>query len=168
MRCVVTLFGIIALLIGAASPTWALSPQDIVGTWKLLSTVRQAVGNDKAVDNLGPHPKGVLVVTSDYRFIIIETADGREPAKTTEEFAALQKSELAYSGMVTFSPDPDNPQGLKMVNDVDIAWNEEWTNTKQTRFLSLAGSRLTIRTALIKNPNTGEMAVSTLVFERSK
>jgi hypothetical protein len=31
--------------------------------------------------------------------------------------------------MVTFSPDPNNPQGLKMINQVDIAWNEEWANT---------------------------------------
>ena len=55
-----------------------------------------------------------------------------------------------------------------MVNKVDIAWNEEWTGTSQTRFLSLDGNHLTIRTAAIKNPISGEMAISTLVFERSK
>jgi Lipocalin-like domain len=100
--------------------------------------------------------------------MIIETGDGRKAASTTEEFAALQKSELAYSGLVTFSPDPNNPQGLKMSNKVNIAWNEEWTGTSQTRFLSLDGNRLTIRTPLLKNPISGEMAESTLVFERSK
>src|SRR5258708_15303449 len=26
-----------------------------------------------------------------------------------------------------------------MINEVDIAWNEEWTGTSQTRFLSLDG-----------------------------
>jgi hypothetical protein len=67
-----------------------------------------------------------------------------------------------------FSPDPNNSQGLKIINNVDIAWNEEWTGTSQTRFLSLNGNRLTIRTALIKNPISGEMATSTLEFERSK
>jgi hypothetical protein len=51
---------------------------------------------------------------------------------------------------------------------VDISWNEEWTGTNQTRFLSLDGNRLTIRTPLYKNPVTGEMAISTLVFELSK
>jgi Lipocalin-like domain len=55
-----------------------------------------------------------------------------------------------------------------MINKVDIAWNEEWTGTGQTRFLSLDGNRLTIRTPVLKNPISGEMATSTPVFERSK
>jgi hypothetical protein len=42
--------------------------------------------------------------------------------------------------------DPNNSQGLKMINEVDIAWNEEWSGTSQTGFLSLDGNRLTIRT----------------------
>jgi hypothetical protein len=151
-----------------ASPASALTPEDIVGTWKLLSSVRQVQGADKVVNNLGAHPNGVLVITPDHRFIIIETADGRKAATTTEEFAGLQKSELAYSGRITFTPDPNNPQGLKMTNSVDIAWNEEWTGTDQVRFLSLDKDHLTIRTPLIKNPVSGEMAVATLVFERSK
>jgi hypothetical protein len=167
MKFVVTTIGI-ALMVGGASPLWALEPQDLVGTWKLLSNVRQVVDSDKLVDNLGAHPNGVMIITPEHRFVYIATAEGRKPAKTTEEFAALQKSELAYSGLVTFSPDPDNSKSLKMVNKVDIAWNEEWTGTSQTRFLSLDGNRLTIRTALIKNPISGEMAISTLVFERSK
>jgi hypothetical protein len=44
------------------------------------------------------------------------------------------------------SIDPNNSQGLKMINEVDIAWNEEWTGISQTGFLSLDGNRLTIRT----------------------
>lgn len=168
MRWIIASVGLAALTVCAAHPAAALSPEDVVGTWKLLSTVRQVEGSDKMLNNLGEHPHGVLVITSDHRFILIEAAGGRKPASTTEEFAALQKSEVAYSGLVTFSPDPDNPRGLKTVTTVDIAWNEEWTGTSQTRFLSLDGNRLTMRTPLYKNPLTGEMAVSTLVFERSK
>jgi hypothetical protein len=168
MKRIVKVFGVIGLTIFATRPVYALSPEDIVGTWKLLSTVRQVEGSDKLVNNLGEKPKGILVITPEYRFIIIETGDGRKPASTTEEYAALQKSELAYSGLITFSPDPSNAQGLKMTNKVDIAWNEEWTDTSQSRFLSLARNRLTIRTAVVKSPISGEMAVSTLVFERSK
>ena len=158
-----------ALLIGMGGASWALEPQDVVGTWKLLSSVRQVAGSDKVIDNLGAHPNGVLIITPEHRFIVIFTAaEGRRPATTTEEFAALQKSQIAYSGLATLSPDPDNPKGLKLLNKVDIAWNEEWTGTVQTRFLSFEGNRLTIRTPLIKNPYTGEMAISTLLFERSK
>ena len=79
----------------------------------MLSTVRQLEGDDKVINNLGEHPKGIMIITPDYRFIIIETGDGRKAASTTEEFAALQKSELAYSGLVTFSPDPSNSQGVE-------------------------------------------------------
>lgn len=168
MKAIVTSAAWIALAIAAASPARALSPQELVGTWTMLSNVRQVEGHNGTVNNLGEHPKGVMIITPDHRFLIVETAGGRKAASTTEEFAALQKSELAYSGLVTFSPDPGNPHGLKMVNRVDIAWNEEWSGTDQTRFLTLDGNRLTIRTALIKNPISGEMAVSTLVFERSK
>ena len=169
MKRITTSIGLIALVISTASPAWSLSPEDVVGTtWKLLSNVRQVEGSDKLVNNLGAHPNAVLVITSDHRFVFIETAEGRKPATTTEEFAALQRSEVAYSGLVTFLPDPNNSQGLKMINKVDIAWNEEWKGTSQTRFLSLDGNRLTINTPLIKNPITGEMAISTLVFERSK
>ena len=127
MKPIVPAFSLIALLLGAASQAWALSQEDLVGTWKLLSTVRQIVGSDKVINNLGARPNGVMIITPDHRFIIIETGDGRQPAKTTEEFAALQKSELAFSGLATFTPDPDNPQVLRMVSKVDVSWNEEWT-----------------------------------------
>ena len=164
MRWVFVFITFVAL----AQPAWALSPQELVGTWKMLSTVRQSPGSDKAVDNLGAHPLGVMIMTPDFRFMIIETADGRQAAASTDGYASLQRSELAYSGLASFSPDPGNPNGLRMVNKVDIAWNEEWKDTDQVRLLSLDGNRLTIHTELIKSPLTGERTVSTLVFERSK
>jgi hypothetical protein len=167
-RISATLCWIVLSGLAAPVPARALSPQEIVGTWNLLTSVRQVVGTDKTVDNLGAHPNGKLVITPEGRFIIIETAEGRKPANTMEEFAALQKSEIADSGLITVSPDWQNPQGLKMVIHVDIAWNEEWVGTDQVRFLSLDGDRLTIKTPPIKNPISGEMAVATLVFERSK
>jgi Lipocalin-like domain len=110
MQRIIAAFGLIALTIGAPAPACALTPEDLVGTWKMLSTVRQLEGDDKVINNLGEHPKGIMIITPDYRFIIIETGDGRKAASTTEEFAALQKSELAYSGLVTFSPDPIIPK----------------------------------------------------------
>lgn len=104
-------FGVLALTlwICAGGSAWALSADDVVGTWKVLSSVRQSEGGDKIINNLGEHPNGVMIITPDHRFIIIETMDGRKAASTTEEYAALQKSEIAYSGLATFSPDPYNP-----------------------------------------------------------
>jgi Lipocalin-like domain len=46
-----------------SSAAFALSPDDIVGTWKLISNVRQAAGSDKIENNLGEDPSGVLILT---------------------------------------------------------------------------------------------------------
>jgi hypothetical protein len=91
-------FGLLALTlwICAGGSAWALTADDVVGTWKVLSSVRQPEGSDKIINNLGERPNGVMIITPDHRFIIIETTDGRKAASTTEEYAALQKSEIAY------------------------------------------------------------------------
>lgn len=82
MKQIAEAFGAIALTICAADPAWALSPEDVVGTWKLLSTVRQLEVSDRAINNLGERPKGILVITPEHRFIIIETGDGRKAPLT--------------------------------------------------------------------------------------
>jgi Lipocalin-like domain len=122
-RCGALLMILAAAGIGSSGAA-ALSAQEVVGTWKLLTSVRQEVASGRTVDNLGAHPNGILVITPEGRFIIIETGEGRRPAQTTEEFASLQKSEIAYAGMASFSADPQNPQALKMINHVDIAWTK--------------------------------------------
>lgn len=169
MRLIIATFvGLVACTLYAAPPAAALSAGDVVGTWKLVSDVRQAVGSDKVVNNLGENPTGILIITPENRFIVLFTAADRKPAKTTEEHAQLQKTHIAYAGLVSFEPDSTDASRLKMTNKVDIAWNAEWAGTTQIRFLSLQGNRLTIKTPVIKNPFTGEQAVATLVFERSK
>lgn len=151
-----------------ALPALAISPDEVVGTWRLVSDVRQAVGSDKIENNLGEAPAGVLIITPEHRFIALFTAADRHPPRTTEDFARLQNSEIAYTGRVSFEPDPADPNRLKMTNKVDIAWNVEWAGSTQVRYLSIAGNQLTIRTPPIKNPYSGGNAVSTLVFERAR
>jgi hypothetical protein len=55
----------LAVLAGNSTPARALSPPDIVGS-------------NTIVDNLGPHPSGISIVTPDLRFVIVETGDGRQ------------------------------------------------------------------------------------------
>ena len=162
------IFLTVASLTVFSSAAYAISPEDIIGTWKLISNVRQEAGSDKIENNLGENPSGVLVLTRDHRFIVLFTAADRKPASTIEDRAALQNTHIAYTGLATFEPDASDASRLKMTNKVDIAWNAEWAGTAQVRFLSLEGGRLTIKTPLIKNPYTGQQTVSTLVFERSK
>lgn len=159
---------LVAAFTAFSSAACALSADDIVGTWKLVSNVRQAVGSDKIENNLGESPSGVLILTPEHRFIVLFTSAGRKPAATAEERAVLQNTHIAYTGLASFEPDPADASRIKMTNQVDIAWNVEWAGTTQVRFLSLEGNRLTIRTPAIKNPFTGEPTVSTLVFQKSR
>ena len=156
--------GLTVLLSGAAA---ALTKDEIVGTWKLVSNVREDIHTGNKADNLGPNPIGTMIVTPDNRFMIVQVASqGRMASTAPAGQAALHKSMLAYTGIITLTPDP---QGLKMVNKVDISWNDAWTGTEQVRYLSMDGPRLVIKTAPIKNPfHEGEVTVSTLVWERSK
>ena len=47
-----------------------------VGTWKMLSTVRQLDGSDEVINNFGEQPKGIMIITPDYRFIQSNTWRG--------------------------------------------------------------------------------------------
>jgi hypothetical protein len=68
MRLIIATFvGLVACVLYAATPAAALSTGDVVGTWKLVSDVRQAVGSDKVVNNLGENPTGILIITPDNR-----------------------------------------------------------------------------------------------------
>jgi hypothetical protein len=99
--------------------------------------VRQVAGSDRVVDNLGAHPNGVMIITLEYRFIVIFTAaEGRKPAATTEEFAALKEAKLLTRDWSRCLQTREYPKDLKLINKVDTAWNEEWTGTVQTGFLS--------------------------------
>lgn len=44
----------IAVAAFLATPALAISPQDVVGTWKLISNVRQAGGSETVENNLVP------------------------------------------------------------------------------------------------------------------
>ena len=106
MRLIIATFvGLVGCTLYAATPAAALSAGDVVGTWQLVSDVRQAVGSDKVVNNLGENPTGILIITPENRFIVLFTAAGRQPAKTTEEYAQLQKTHIAYAGLVSFGPE---------------------------------------------------------------
>src|SRR5690349_21734055 len=86
---------------GVSKHAFALSPEEVMGTCKLISSVREDVKTGKTANNLGEHPNRILVLTSENRFVLIETAAGRQASKTAEGLAALQKSMPAYSGKFT-------------------------------------------------------------------
>jgi Lipocalin-like domain len=117
--------------------------KQLVGTWKLTSEFMKLEGGD-TFQAFGPNPKGRLVLTSDGHMIIIITRSGRGPAKNLDEKAALLDSMLAYSGKYTI-------EGDRITNRIDMSWNEIFTGAlqTQTRFFSVEGDTLVLRTGLI-------------------
>jgi hypothetical protein len=159
------------LAVGAAAPValgWYFQadvvraqepPQQLIGTWKLTSWLTKFDGGD-AVQPYGPNPKGRLVLTADGNWIIIITGASRGPAKTADEKAALVDSMTAYSGKYTV-------EGDRITTRVDISWNEINTGSNQTRFFTVEGDKLFIRTGQIASAiRPGQKAEGTLTFER--
>ena len=134
-----------------------------VGTWKVISLITKFEAGD-TVEFFGPNPKGRLVLTSDNYWSIILTRANRSQAKTVEEKAALLDSMLAYSGKYTIDGD-------RITTRVDMSWNEIYTGQlqNQTRFFSVEGDKLTIRTGQIPSAlRPGQKAEGILTLERER
>jgi hypothetical protein len=137
------------------------APKTHVGVWKLISSFTKFDGGE-TVETFGANPKGRLVLTADGHWIIIITRANRYAAKNSEEKAALLDSMLAYSGKYTV-------EGDRITNRVDVSWNEIFTAALQiqTRFFSVEGDQLVLRTGLIASAvRPGQKADSILTWER--
>jgi hypothetical protein len=137
--------------------------KQLAGTWKVVSLITKFDGGD-AVEPFGPNPKGRLVLTLDGHWIIILTGDHRGPAKNLEEKAALLDSMLAYSSKYSIEEN-------RMTIRVDMSWNEIYSgpNQIQTRFFSVEGDKLTIRSPeIVSAVRPGQKAVATLTVERER
>jgi Lipocalin-like domain len=137
--------------------------RQLVGTWKVISLITKFDGGD-AVEPFGPNPKGRLVLTSEGHWMIILTEGHRGPAKNLEEKAALLDSMLAYSGRYSIEEN-------RMTIRVDMSWNEIYSgpNQTQTRFFSIEGDKLTIRSPeIVSAVRPGQKAVATLTVERER
>ena len=89
------------------------------------------------------------------------TAEGRKPAKTTEERAALYSTMISNTGIYRV-------EGDKFITKVDLSWNEAWNGTEQVRFYKLDGDRLDVISAWAKSVTIpGEpMARGILTYQR--
>ena len=65
----------------------------------------------------GDRPNGYIVLTPGGRWIVVQTAEGRQSPESEEDRAAAFRSMLAYSGKY-------HTEGNKIIINVDIAWDE--------------------------------------------
>jgi hypothetical protein len=116
------------------------SAQQLVGTWKLVSAVMEDVQTEDQKLAWGEKPNGIIVLTPTSRWIVIQTAEGRQPPRTNEERADAFRSMLAYSGHY-------RTEGQQIIIKVDIAWDESWIGTEQVRSFRIDGDKLYIEAA---------------------
>jgi hypothetical protein len=151
-------------LVGTVRAAFA-GDNPLLGTWKLKSFVRQDVATGKSRPAVGDHPEGYLGYASDGRMYALFVAGDRVvptgDQPTDAERAQLHKSMLAYAGTYTIAGD-------KVINHIDIAWNNLRLGSDQVRFFKLDGDRLTLTTEKNKSPIDGSEGIGVLEFERVK
>ena len=102
---------------------------------------------------MGEHPSGYVIFTAEGRLSFTLAAEGRQPAESLAERAALQSSLIAYTGTYRLKED-------RWITTVDVAWNPEWVGTEQTRFFQINGDLLTVHTPWRVMPNRPERGLT--------
>jgi Lipocalin-like domain len=141
--------------------------QQILGTWKLVSYVRQEIPSGARSDVMGAHPSGYISYGRDGRMIVLIVGSDRKkpvgPLATPEEAASLIRSMVAYAGAYTV-----DSEAKTVTHHIDVSWDQSRTGQSQLRTYKLDGDRLTLTTPPSNDPASGNKTVRTLIWERSK
>ena len=131
----------------------------LVGTWKLVSSVRVDDETKEEVTPFGDHPIGYLILLPSGRMMAIITAEGRKAAQTDSERANALDSMIAYTGKYQV-------EGNTFI--VDAASYQPWVGSQQRRTFKLEGDRLLIVSMSQPSITNGKMGHGVLVWEREK
>ena len=138
--------------------------QRILGTWRMLAWKRILVESAEESDALGPDPFGYINYAPDGRLMVFVLRSGRprpssSPPTDTEK-VALFDTMFAYVG--TYAVEAD-----RVLHTLDGSWNELWTGTRQTRFLSFENGNLIYTTPETIDPMDGKLCTYKVTFERA-
>lgn len=137
----------------------------LLGTWKLVSVIREEVPSGSTIDLMGPNPQGFITYSADNRMVaLLVRSDRNKPeanTATAAEAENLFRSVISYAGTYTIA-------GNEVTHHVDISWNESWTGTKQVRIFKFEGNRLALSTPVSSDPFDGKISVRSLVWEKVK
>ncbi len=141
--------------------------QQFLGTWKLVSYVREEIPSGAKSDVMGAHPSGYINYGRDGRMIVLIVGSDRKkpvgPVATPEEAEALIRTMLAYAGAYTV-----DSEAKTVTHHIDVSWDESRTGESQLRTYKLNGDRLTLTTPPSNDPASGKKTVRTLIWERLK
>jgi hypothetical protein len=126
-----------ALIIGVLMSGSSFAQQSLVGTYKMVSQVRDIQGSGPD-ENMGKSPRGYLVFTPS-RVVVFFTADVRKPGTSVAEKAALYDTLNGWSGRYRV-------EGSKLIVSVDASANQIWNGTDDIRNIQWSGKLLTLTT----------------------
>ncbi len=154
---------LVLLLLTAVQSSFADDNAKIQGAWKLVSYEVEVQATGEKMFPMGKNPTGYVIFSPESRLWFVLTGDGRKPAKTAEEKAALLDSLIAYTGKYRL-------EGDKWITSVEVAWNPAWVGTEQSRTFRVEGERLQVFTPWRVMPNWADkgMTRSIVTFERTK
>jgi len=139
---------------------------DIVGTYRLISSYRVILETGKTEDSWGKNPSGFITYGRDGRMMVIIVRSDRPRPESPDKMNDQQRVELfrsmsAYGGTYTF-------HGDRIEHHIDISSNEVWTGTTVIRDIKKEGDRLVYTTKPAPFSMDGKMSVATLVWEKVK
>jgi len=139
---------------------------DIVGTYRLISSQRVILETGETEDAYGKNPSGFITYGRDGRMMAIVVFSNRPRPESLDKMTDQQRADLfrtmaAYGGTYTF-------HGDRVEHHIDISWNEVWTGTTVIRDIKKEGDRLVYTTKPAPFPRDGKMSVNTLVWEKVK
>jgi hypothetical protein len=154
---------VLILLLTPLQPSFADDHAKIQGTWKLVSYEVEVQTSGERMHPMGDRPTGYAIFTPESRVFFVLTGDGRKPAKTAADKAALLDSLISYTGRYRL-------EGDKWITSVEVAWNPAWVGTEQARNFRLDGDRLQVLTPWRVMPNWADkgMTRSIVTFEHSR
>jgi hypothetical protein len=140
-------------------------PPALLGTWKLVSAIREEVPSGIRTELFGPTPMGFLNYSPDGRMMtVMVRGDRKRPAGHpigNEDAVHLFRSLMSYAG--TFEV-----RGDEVFHHVEVSANEIWTGTHQQRFFKIDGDRIALKTPVSQDPIDGKVSVRTMIWQKVK
>ena len=167
LRCM-NRFGVLALLLALPAICWPAYADDkkipIVGTWQVTSFALLELDTNKTSHPFGENPSGYIQYSpGGHMVVFLQSGNPKHPANfpyTDAERVHAHRSIFgAYAGKYAV-------EGDKVVHHIMASWRPEWKGTDQTRYFSIEGNKLTVKTAPQKSTVAAGETVATLTFER--
>jgi Lipocalin-like domain len=135
----------------------------LIGTWRLVSAMREEIPSGAKTPFLGENPTGFLHYMPEGRMLALITRAGRKApvgkVANAAEAEALIRSMISYGGTYECGDD-------EVIHHCDISWNQSFTGTVQRRSVTFEGDRMTLSPPPSPDPTDGTMSVRRLTWER--